>query len=66
MFYRLKTKIWQWLNQPVPPSYMIYLGRNVPVGSSLDFDYVNDEMLSVFLNEQPYFDSFTIWEARGA
>jgi hypothetical protein len=56
-----------WVTQnQVTQSYMVYLGRNIPTGSILEFQYVSDINLAQFLNEQPYFDSFTIWKAQGS
>lgn len=67
MLSRLKSLFQKWLEIPNgTPSYMIYLGRDIPKESPLDFNYVTDEKINDFLNEQPYFDSFTIWYAAGA
>ena len=45
---------------------MVYLGRNIRKNSNLGFTYVSDQDLNDFLNEQPYFDSFTVWKAQGS
>jgi hypothetical protein len=51
---------------PNSPSYMVYLGRNIPPNHIPGFDYVTDLELLKFLNEQSFFDSFTIWKAQGS
>jgi hypothetical protein len=48
------------------PSIMIYLGRSVPPENPNGLEYVNDYLLNKFLDEQSYFDSFTIWKAEGS
>jgi hypothetical protein len=45
---------------------MVYLGRNIPPNEIPDMVYVTDYDLNKFLSEQPYFDSFTIWTAKGS
>ena len=52
-------------NEPGSPSYKIYLGRNIPRDSTLDFEYVDEDRLKTFIEEQPYFDSYTLWRAEG-
>ncbi|NJK70972.1 MAG: DUF3574 domain-containing protein [Thermales bacterium] len=43
---------------------MIYMGRDIYKPDGVK--YVTDLDLEFFLNEQPYFDSFTIWSAKGS
>jgi hypothetical protein len=63
---KIKTLIdWATFSQSTP-SYMVYLGRNVPVNSIPGFNYVTNSDLEKFLNDQPFFDSFTIWKAQGS
>jgi hypothetical protein len=64
---RQLQKLLSWIN-PVQttPSYMVYLGRNIPLNSNTDEKYVSDFEFKKFLSEQPYFDSFTIWDAQGS
>ena len=67
MLNLLRDRLRHWLStEPSAPSYMIYLGRNVPENSSVEFEYVTTTMFRSFLAEQPYFDSFTVWNAQGA
>jgi hypothetical protein len=63
---KLILRFKHWINPAVAPSYMVYLGRNIPVNPIPEFRYVSDFELIKFLNEQPYFDSFTIWQAKGS
>jgi hypothetical protein len=45
---------------------MVYLGRNIPANEEFEKDYVSDTDIVKFLNDQPFFDSFTIWKAQGS
>jgi hypothetical protein len=56
-----------WINPAqTTPSYMVYLGRNIPPNLENQQSYVTDFDLTTFLNEQCFFDSFTIWDAKGS
>jgi hypothetical protein len=71
-FHVLEDIVYQFLEKFIQkwksrshPSYMVYLGREIPASSEYQAGYVTDTMLQLFLASQPFFDSYTIWDAKG-